>query len=106
MLKILMIGDTYGDPGRKAIELFVNNMKRSGEVDFVVCNAENAAGGAGITESVAKELFRSGCDVLTGGDHFFDKKKEIEEFLKKDNRLIRPSNFPKGLPGSGSCVVK
>lgn len=101
-----MIGDTYGDPGRKAIELFVNNMKRSGEVDFVVCNAENAAGGAGITESVAKELFRSGCDVLTGGDHFFDKKKEIEEFVKKENRLIRPSNFPKGLPGAGSCVVE
>lgn len=105
-MKILCIGDTYGDPGRKAVEMFVNRMKRDGEVDFVVCNAENAAGGAGVTESVAKELFMNGCDVLTGGDHFFDKKKEIEEYLKKETRMIRPANFPKGLPGAGSCLVE
>ena len=106
MLKILIIGDTYGEPGRKAIELHVNNMKRKGEVDFVICNAENAAGGSGITETVAKELFQNGCDVLTGGDHFFDKKREIEEFVKKESRVIRPANFPEGLPGNGSCVVE
>ncbi len=106
MIKILLIGDTYGDPGRKAVELVVSAMKRSGEVDFVVCNAENSAGGAGLTESVAKELFQNGCDVLTGGDHFFDKKKEIEEYAKKEPRIVRPANFPKGLPGQGSCVVE
>ena len=106
MIKILIIGDTYGEPGRKAVERFVRPMKTSGEADFVICNAENAAGGAGITESVAKELFTNGCDLLTGGDHFFDKKKEIEEFLKKEFRLIRPANFPKGLPGAGSCVME
>ncbi len=106
MIKILAIGDTYGEPGRKAVELFVNPMKQKGEIDFAICNAENAAGGAGITESVAKELFQNGCDVLTGGDHFFDKKREIEEFVKKETRLIRPANFPKILPGSGSCVVE
>ena len=106
MLKILAIGDTYGDPGRKAIELFVNNMKRSGEVDFVVCNAENAADGSGITESIAKELFQAGCDVLTCGDHTFDRKKEIEEYIKKEPRVLRPLNFPKILPGAGSCVVE
>ena len=106
MIKILFIGDTYGDPGRKAVEHFVHAMKKKGEVDFVVCNAENGAGGAGITESVAKELFQNGCDVLTGGDHFFDKRKEIEEYLKKENRLIRPANFPKGLPGAGSVTVE
>ncbi|OIO39307.1 MAG: metallophosphoesterase [Candidatus Omnitrophica bacterium CG1_02_46_14] len=106
MIKILVIGDVYGEPGRKAVERFVGPMKSSGEVNFVVCNAENAAGGAGITESVAKELFINGCDVLTGGDHFFDKKREVEEYLKKETRLLRPATFPKTLPGSGSCVVE
>lgn len=106
MIKILAIGDTYGDPGRKAIELFVNNMKKNNEVDFVVCNGENAAHGAGLTESVVKELYQSGCDVITGGDHFFDKRREIEEYLKKDSKVLRPANFPKGVPGQGSCVVE
>ncbi|MCG3177234.1 MAG: 2',3'-cyclic-nucleotide 2'-phosphodiesterase [Candidatus Omnitrophica bacterium] len=106
ILKLLAIGDTYGEPGRKAVEQHVTRMKRSGEVDFVLCNAENAAGGAGVTESVARELFSVGCDVLTGGDHFFDKRREVEDYLKKETRLVRPSNFPKGLPGSGSCVVE
>jgi hypothetical protein len=106
VIKILTIGDTYGDPGRKAVELFVNSMKKEGIVDFVICNAENAAHGAGLTESIAKELFQNGCDVLTGGDHIFDRKKEIEEFLKKEPRVIRPANFHKTLPGSGSCVIE
>ncbi len=106
MLKILIIGDTYGEPGRKAVELFANKMKREEGVDFVICNAENAAGGTGLTENVCKELFSNGCDVLTGGDHFFDKRKDIEEVVKKGFRVIRPANFPKGLPGAGSCVVE
>ena len=101
-----MIGDTYGEPGRKAVERFVPAMKRNGEVDFVVCNAENSADGAGVTERIAKDLFQIGCDVLTCGDHAFDKKKEFEDFLKKDPRVIRPANFPKSLPGGGSTVVE
>ena len=106
MLKILCIGDTYGEPGRKAVELLVNAMKRRGEADFVVCNAENSADGSGVTESIAKELFQNGCDVITCGDHAFDRRKEIEEYLKKEPRILRPATFPKGLPGSGSCVVE
>ena len=106
MIKILAIGDTYGEPGRKAIELHVNNMKKNGEIDFAVCNAENSADGSGITERIAKELFQNGCDVLTCGDHAFDRKKEIEEFFKKEPRVLRPANFPKILPGTGSCVVE
>jgi 2',3'-cyclic-nucleotide 2'-phosphodiesterase len=101
-----MIGDTYGEPGRKAVERFVPAMKRKGEIDFVLCNAENAAHGAGLTESVCKELFQNGCDVITGGDHFFDKKREIEDYLKTKPPVLRPVNFPKGLPGSGVCVVE
>ncbi len=106
MIKILCIGDIYGDPGRKAVELFVNSMKKSGEVDFVVANAENSADGSGITEGIAKELFRNGCDVISCGDHVFDRKREIEDFLKKDPRIVRPANFPKIAPGQGSCVVE
>ena len=101
-----MIGDTYGDPGRKAVGKFVPEMKKSGEVDFVVCNAENSADGAGVTEKTARELFGYGCDALTMGDHAFDKRKEIEEMMKNDVRLVRPANFPKGLPGSGSTVLE
>lgn len=105
-MKILLIGDTYGDPGRKAIETFVPAMKRNGEVDFVVCNAENAAGGAGLTESVCKELLQSGCDVLTGGDHFFDKREKLEEYLKTSPPVVRPINFSKDLPGKGSYITE
>ncbi len=106
MLKILLIGDTYGEPGRKALEVSVANMKRSGEVDFVVCNAENAADGAGLTDRIVKDIFQYGCDVITGGDHIFDKRKDIEETLKREARLLRPANLPKTLPGAGSCVVE
>ena len=106
MIKILMIGDTYGDPGRRAVGKFVPEMKKSGEVDFVVCNAENSADGAGLTEKTARELFGYGCDVLTMGDHAFDKRKEIEEMMKNDVRLVRPVNFSKALPGAGSTVLE
>jgi 2',3'-cyclic-nucleotide 2'-phosphodiesterase len=105
-VKVLMIGDTYGEPGRKAIELFVNNMKRSGEADFVICNAENAADGSGVTEKIAKELFMAGCDVLTCGDHAFDKRKDVENFMKSEPRILRPLNFSDQLPGKGAVVVE
>lgn len=105
-MKILCIGDIYGEPGRKAVEVFVGAMKKNGEADFVVANAENSADGSGVTESIAKELFQNGCDVITCGDHVWDRRKEIEEFLKKDPRIIRPANFPKSAPGAGSCVVE
>src|SRR3989338_4850672 len=106
MIKILCVGDTYGEPGRKVIERYVCEMKRAGEADFVVCNAENAADGSGITETIAKDLFRTGCDVITCGDHVWDRKKEIESMLNADARLLRPANFPKGVPGRGSSVTE
>jgi hypothetical protein len=106
MIKILCIGDVYGEPGRKAVEFFVPQMKKSGEADFVICNAENAAAGSGVTERIAKDLFQSGCDVLICGDHVFDRLKDIEGLLKNEPRIIRPANFPSGVPGNGSCVVE
>ncbi len=101
-----MIGDIYGEPGRKAVERFVSAMKSRGEVDFVVGNAENSADGSGITERIAKDLFQSGCDVLTCGDHSFDKRKEAENLFNAEPRALRPVNFPKALPGAGSVVVE
>jgi 2',3'-cyclic-nucleotide 2'-phosphodiesterase len=106
LIRILAIGDTYGEPGRKAVEVVVGQMKKNQEVDFVVCNAENAADGSGITERIAKDLLSAGCDVLTCGDHAFDKRKEIENCFRTEKRVLRPSNFPKVLPGSGSAVVE
>lgn len=105
MIKILLIGDTYGEPGRRAVARFVPEMRKSG-VDFVVCNAENCADGAGLTEKTARELFGSGCDALTLGDHAFDRRKDIENLLKNDVRLVRPANFAEGLPGAGSTVLE
>ena len=91
MIKILLIGDTYGEPGRKAVELFVPAMKREGQVDFVVCNAENAAGGAGLTTATAEELLAAGADVVTTGNHVWDKR-EIASLLARDRRILRPAN--------------
>lgn len=105
-MKILILGDTVGEPGRKAVEVIAQGMKKRGEVDFIICNAENTAHGAGMTESICKELFQNGCDVLTSGDHVFDRRREIEDYLKKEPRVIRPANYPKGVVGSGSCVVE
>ncbi len=106
MIRVLMIGDTYGDPGRRAVELWVPKMKKERRVDFVVCNAENASHGAGITTPIARDLFQMGCDVLTCGDHAFDRRQQIEDYFKTESRLLRPANFPKGVPGSGSCLVE
>ena len=106
MLKILILGDVIGDPGRKAVETFVHQMKETGEIDCAIINAENAAAGAGITETIAKEMFRQGADVITLGDHTFDKKKEIEGYLAKTPLIIRPVNYPRGVPGKGSCIVE
>ena len=80
-MKILFIGDVVGAPGREAIRKIVAPLRQEQNIDFVIANAENAAGGSGITPKVAKELFDSGIDVLTSGDHIW-KKREIFEIIK------------------------
>lgn len=104
-MKILFIGDIVGSPGREAFAKHVPGMKASGEVDGVIANAENAAGGSGIIEKVARELFAQGCDVITLGDHAWDKR-EVYPYLATEGRMLRPANFPPGTPGKGSCVVE
>ncbi len=104
-MNILCIGDIVGKPGRAAVAGLLPGLKKEFVLDFVVANAENAAGGSGLTVRIARELFDAGCDVLTLGDHVWDQK-EIEEYLKGTDSVLRPANFPEGTPGSGWCVKK
>lgn len=99
-MKILFIGDIVGSPGREAVKKLLPELIKEHRLGFVVANAENAAGGSGITRRIADELFDSGVDALTSGDHIW-KKKEIFDFIDKDPRILRPVNFPAGAPGSG-----
>jgi 2',3'-cyclic-nucleotide 2'-phosphodiesterase len=103
-MRILFLGDIVGKPGRDAVAKHVPFMRTKGGIDMVIVNAENAAGGAGITETVARELFSFGCDVLTLGDHVWDKR-EIYPYLNAEPRVIRPANFAAEAPGRGVCVV-
>ncbi|MDD5500572.1 MAG: TIGR00282 family metallophosphoesterase [Candidatus Omnitrophica bacterium] len=104
-MNILFIGDIVGSPGREAIKELVPSFKKDKTADFVIANAENAAGGSGITSRVAEELFASGVDVITSGDHIW-KKSDIFELINREDRILRPLNFPPGAPGRGYGVFK
>ena len=104
-MNILLIGDIVGRPGRVVVERSLIALREQRRIDFVIANCENAAGGAGITPSIADDLFRAGVDVLTSGNHVW-KKKEAFDLLKLDHRVIRPANYPDGAPGSGSTIVE
>jgi len=102
-MKTLFIGDIVGSPGRDAIARLLPQLQKEHRLDFVIANAENAAGGSGITPAVAQELFSFGIDVLTSGDHIW-KKREIFEIIQEEERILRPLNFPAGAPGRGVAV--
>jgi metallophosphoesterase (TIGR00282 family) len=104
-MKILFIGDIVGEPGRHAVKELVPKIIKKEKIDFVVANGENAAGGSGITPMLADELLGSGVDVITSGDHIW-KRKEIVDRLSQDARILRPANYPRESPGSGSTVVE
>jgi 2',3'-cyclic-nucleotide 2'-phosphodiesterase len=103
-MKILFIGDIVGDPGRKCVARRVPKLVQEREIDFVIGNGENVAGGFGITPDTASELFSAGIQVITSGNHIWDKK-EIIEYIKEEPRLLRPANYPHGVPGCGSIVA-
>ena len=102
---VLCVGDVFGEPGRRAIETLLPKLKKRYEVDVAVVNVENAAAGAGVTPANAKAFLEHGADVMTSGNHIWDKK-EIIDYILKENLLLRPANYPPGTPGSGSIVVK
>jgi len=102
-VKILMIGDIFARPGRRIVRECIDELVRTYDVDFVVANAENAAGGFGLTKDIVRELFGYGVHVLTGGNHTWDKR-EIMSVLEDDERVLRPHNYPAENPGSGVYV--
>jgi 2',3'-cyclic-nucleotide 2'-phosphodiesterase len=103
-VRILVVGDIVGSPGRLAFARVAGQMKANQDVDFVVANAENAAGGRGITPALAEELFTAGADVLTLGDHAWDQK-ELVGRIDQEPRILRPANFAPGCPGKGWITV-
>ncbi|MFH0877763.1 MAG: TIGR00282 family metallophosphoesterase [Candidatus Omnitrophota bacterium] len=102
-VKILFIGDVVGSPGRAAVKSLLPKLRQEEHIDVVIANAENAAGGSGITARIVRDLFQSGCDVLTSGDHVW-RRPEVIEILMKEQHVLRPANFPKVTPGRGSTV--
>lgn len=104
-MNILFIGDIVGSPGRGMARVLLPGLKKELNLDFVIVNVENAAGGSGITPGVADELFSYGIDALTSGDHIF-KRKEVLSIINKEQRLLRPANFPLASPGRGSGLFR
>lgn len=103
-MRVLFIGDIVGEPGRKMVRSQIRSLNEKYQPDLVIANGENAAGGFGITPDIAEELFSLGIHVLTSGNHVWDKK-EIEPYLTKQDRLIRPANYPSENPGYGSVII-
>jgi 2',3'-cyclic-nucleotide 2'-phosphodiesterase len=104
-VKVLFVGDIFGEPGRRALARSVPRLVAQRQVDVVIGNGENAAGGFGITPELAEELFDLGLAVITTGNHAWDKK-EILDYFPREPRLLRPANYPSGVPGNGSVVVE
>ncbi len=100
-MKVLIIGDVMGKPGRDAMKEFLD--KKKNDYDFVIVNGENAAAGFGITPKIADEFFELGVDVITSGNHIWDKK-ELYSYLNENKNILRPLNYPKGVPGFGYTI--
>ncbi|MCB1023008.1 MAG: TIGR00282 family metallophosphoesterase [Acidobacteria bacterium] len=102
-MNILMIGDVVARPGRKAVLANIAKLRAENDIDIAVMNAENVAGGFSITPELADELFKSGIDLMTSGNHIFDKS-EVIPYIENNERLLRPANYPPGTPGKGLFV--
>ena len=100
----LILGDLIGQPGCRALFVGLNNLIKKNRADFVVVNGENAAGGFGLTPDLAEQIFDTGVDVITSGNHIW-QKKEIYEYLDKTDRILRPANYPNDAAGKGHCIV-
>ena len=104
-MRILFLGDIIGKPGRDAVIAQLPDLRRRLDLDFIVVNGENAAHGFGISESIATDLHAAGVDCITTGNHVWDKR-EIIAYIDRDQRLLRPINFPEGTPGRGATVLQ
>ena len=104
-MNILMVGDVYGEPGRAAVQKLLPRLRQEHAIDLAVVNVENAAGGFGVTPPIARTFLDQGVDVMTSGNHIWDKK-DVIEYITRENLLLRPANFPAGTPGVGYVTVK
>ena len=102
-MKIMLTGDVVGRTGRAAWQKYAPQLRKEHGLDVVIVNGENAAGGKGLTQSALDELYRGGADVITSGNHIWDKK-EVMEFIDREPFLLRPANYPGDTPGHGYCV--
>jgi metallophosphoesterase (TIGR00282 family) len=102
-MRVLFIGDIVGSPGRQIVQDRLADIVSQRQIDLVIANGENSASGFGITPRLADELLGMGIEVLTGGNHSWDRK-EILEYMPHQPRLLRPGNFPEGVPGTGTYV--
>jgi 2',3'-cyclic-nucleotide 2'-phosphodiesterase len=99
-MRVLFVGDIVGSPGRQIVHDRLADIVVQKQIDLVIANGENSASGFGITPRLAQELLEAGIEVLTGGNHSWDRK-EILEFMPHEPRLLRPANYPQGAPGNG-----
>src|ERR671915_2181039 len=104
-VKLLFVGDVVGGLGRRTLASLLPAIRDEHEPDFVVVNGENAAGGVGITRKTAGELLEMGADAITLGNHAY-RHREVYEFLDREDRIVRPANYPRGSPGRGHAVVE
>jgi hypothetical protein len=103
--RILFLGDIVGEPGRRAVIEHLPGLRKELQLDFIIVNGENAAGGRGITPRIAIDLLRAGAAVITTGDHVWDQP-EIVDYFPTEPRLLRPINYPPETPGQGSVVLE
>ena len=104
-MRILMLGDIFGQPGRNALKTRLPDLRQNLAVDLVIGNAENASGGVGLTRDSMVELLAMGIDVLTSGNHIW-RHKDVYHSLDKEPRLLRPANYPPGAPGMIALAFK
>jgi 2',3'-cyclic-nucleotide 2'-phosphodiesterase len=104
-MRVLFIGDVVGSPGRQGLREAMPELRERHQPELVIVNGENSAGGVGITERTARDLFETGADVITTGNHVF-RHREAYEFLEGEERVVRPANYPQGNPGRGHTVVE
>ncbi|HEY1613692.1 MAG TPA: TIGR00282 family metallophosphoesterase [Rhizomicrobium sp.] len=104
-MRLFFMGDIIGRPGREVVGAELPGLRRALNLDFVIGNGENAAGGFGLTRKVATELFACGIDVITTGNHWADQR-EILTYIQEEDRILRPGNYPKGTPGRGAGLFE
>src|SRR5213076_1548625 len=105
MIRLLFIGDIVGKPGRELVRRGLAGIVDFHRIDLVIANAENAAAGFGITREIGDQLLEWGVDVLTSGNHIWDKKEALD-YIAVEPRLLRPANYPDGVPGNGSYLAR